>query len=182
MADHALRKAPLAGRHGGSAGAHVTPAAPATRLSLRAGEDAIGTLSLAFGLELPRRPKTSASVSGRHALWLGPDEWLLIDENGADLMGIASGVSALHSATDVSHRNTAILVSGPNAAGAIASGCPLDLGNAIFPVGAAARTVLGKIEIVLLRTGEEDYRVECWRSFSPYALGLLAEGAEDAGL
>ena len=52
MADHALRKAPLAGRHGGSAGARVTPAAPATRLSLRAGEDAIGTLSLAFGLEL----------------------------------------------------------------------------------------------------------------------------------
>ena len=45
-----------------------------------------------------------------------------------------------------------------------------------------ARTVLGKIEIVLLRTGEEDYRVECWRSFAPYAFGILVEGAEDAGL
>ena len=43
-------------------------------------------------------------------------------------------------------------------------------------------TVLGKIEIVLFRSGEEDYRVECWRSFSPYAFGLLVEGAEDAGL
>ena len=49
MADQALRKPALAGRHGGSAGARVTPAAPATRLSLRAGEDALGTLSLAFG-------------------------------------------------------------------------------------------------------------------------------------
>ena len=182
MADQALRKAPLGRHHGGSAGARAAPAAPATRLSLRAGEDAIGTLSLAFGLELPRRPKTSASVSGRHALWLGPDEWLLIDENGADLMALASGVSALHSATDVSHRNTAIVVSGPDAAGAIAGGCPLDLGNAVFPVGAAARTVLGKIEIVLFRVGEEDYRVECWRSFAPYAFGILVEGAEDAGL
>jgi sarcosine oxidase, subunit gamma len=182
MADQALRKAPLAGRHGGSSGARVTPAAPATRLSLRAGADTIGTLSLAFGLELPQRPKTSASVSGRHALWLGPDEWLLIDENGADLMAIAAGVSALHSATDVSHRNTAILVSGPDAANAIAAACPLDLGKTVFPVGAAARTVLGKIEIVLLRTGDEDYRVECWRSFAPYAFGMLVEGAEDAGL
>lgn len=182
MADHALRKAPLTGRHGGSSGARVTPAGPATRLALRAGADAIGTLSLAFGLELPQRPKTSASVAGRRALWLGPDEWLLIDENGADLMGIASGVSALHSATDVSHRNTAILVSGPDAAAAIAAACPLDLGTSVFPVGAAARTVLGKIEIVLLRTGEEDYRVECWRSFSSYAFGMLVEGAEDAGL
>jgi sarcosine oxidase subunit gamma len=182
MADQALRKPPLGRSHGGSASARVTPAAPATRLSLRAGADAVGTLSLAFGLELPQRAKTSASVGGRHALWLGPDEWLLIDENGADLMGIAAGVSALHSATDVSHRNTAIIVSGPNAAEAIAAACPLDLGNTAFPVGAAARTVLGKIEIVLLRTGEEDYRVECWRSFSSYAFGMLAEGAEDAGL
>ena len=182
MADHALRKAPLAGLHGGSAGARVTPAAPATRLSLRAGADALAALSAAFGLTLPTRPKTSASANGRHALWLGPDEWLLIDETGADLMAAAASSGVLHSATDVSHRNTAILVSGPDAAGAIASACPLDLANAIFPLGAAARTVLGKIEIVLLRTGEEDYRVECWRSFSPYAFGILVEGAEDAGL
>ena len=182
MADQALRKAPLAGRHGGSAGARVTPAAPATRLSLRAGADALGALSAAFGLTLPTRPKASASANGRPALWIGPDEWLLIDENGADLMALAAGSGVLHSSTDVSHRNTAILVSGPDAAGAIASGCPLDLGNGIFPVGAAARTVLGKIEIVLFRSGEEDYRVECWRSFAPYAFGLLAEGAEDAGL
>lgn len=182
MADHALRKAPLAGRHGGSAGARVTPAAPATRLSLRAGADALGALSAAFGLTLPTRPKTSASANGRHALWLGPDEWLLIDENEADLMALVASSGVLHSAVDVSHRNTAILVSGPHAAGAIASGCPLDLGNAIFPVGAAARTVLGKIEVVVFRSGEEDYRVECWRSFSPYAFGLLSEGAEDAGL
>ena len=64
MADHALRKAPLAGRHGGSAGARVTPAAPATRLSLRAGADALSALSAAFGLTLPIRPKTSASANG----------------------------------------------------------------------------------------------------------------------
>ena len=121
-------------------------------------------------------------MNGRHALWLGPDEWLLIDENGTDLMAIASGVSALHSATDVSHRNTAILVSGPDAVDAIAAACPLDLGTSVFPIGAAARTVLGKIEVVLFRTGDGDYRVECWRSFAPYAFGMLVEGAEDAGL
>ncbi|MFC3074461.1 sarcosine oxidase subunit gamma [Shinella pollutisoli] len=182
MADTALRLPPLGLRHGGSAAARVTPAAPATRLSLRAGPEALDALSAAFGLTLPTRPKGSALANGRHALWLGPDEWLLIDENEADLMAVAAGASALHSATDISHRNTAILVSGPAAAGAIASACPLDLGNAIFPVGAAARTVLGKIEIVLFRSGEEDYRVECWRSFAPYAFGLLSEGAEDAGL
>ncbi|MDX3927683.1 MAG: sarcosine oxidase subunit gamma [Shinella sp.] len=182
MADQALRKAPLAGRHGGSAVARIAPAAPATRLSLRAGAEALPALSAAFGLDLPVRPKTSAFKNGRHALWLGPDEWLLIDENGADLTALAASADVLHSAVDVSHRNTAILVSGPKAAQAIASGSPHDLSPAIFPVGACVRTMLGKIEVVILRTGEEDYRVECWRSFSAYAFGMLSEGAEDAGL
>ena len=182
MADQALRKAPLGGFHGGSAVAHVTAAGPATRLSLRARTDAVGDLSRALGLELPTKPKTSASVDGRHALWLGPDEWLLIDENGADLEAAVSGAKVLHSATDVSHRNTAILVAGPGAARAISSSSPHDLSPSIFPVGACARTVLGKIEVVIYRTDEEEYRVECWRSFSPYAFAILAEGAEDAGL
>lgn len=182
MADQALRKAPLGGFHGGSAAAHVTAAGPATRLSLRAGADAVASLSSALGVSLPTKAKTSASANGRHALWLGPDEWLVIDENGADLAALAAKADALHSATDVSHRNTAILVAGAKAAEAIASASPHDLSRSIFPVGACARTVLGKIEVVIFRTGEDEYRVECWRSFSPYAFSLLVEGAEDAGL
>ena len=180
MAEQALRKAPLGGFNGGSAAAHVSAAAPATRLSLRAAPDAVAALSKALGLDLPTRPKTSASAKGRHALWLGPDEWLLIDEQGDDLAAAAAKSGVLHSAVDVSHRNTAILVTGPKAAQAIASASPHDLSPSAFPVGACVRTVLGKIEVVIYRAGEQEYRVECWRSFSPYAFGVLAEGAEDA--
>lgn len=181
MANQAFRKAPLAGLDGGSAAARVTPEMPATRLSLRARPEDAGALSSALGISLPTRPKTAAFANGRHALWLGPDEWLLIDENEADLAALAAASGVRHSAVDVSHRNTAILVSGPKAAEAIASACPHDLSPAAFPVGACARTVLGKIEAVVYRTSEQDYRVECWRSFSTYAFGILAEGAEDAG-
>lgn len=182
MADQALRKAALGGFHGGSAAAHVTAAGPATRLSLRAAPDALKALSRALGVELPTKPKSSASKDGRHALWLGPDEWLLIDEKGADLAAAAAKANALHSAVDVSHRNTAILVAGPKAAEAVASASPHDLSPSVFPVGACARTVLGKIEVIIFRTDEQDYRIECWRSFASYAFGMLAEGAEDAGL
>ncbi|QRM56702.1 sarcosine oxidase subunit gamma [Sinorhizobium sp. BG8] len=178
----ALRIEPLAGRHGGSRAARVEPAAPATRLSLRAGADAVSALSAALGLTLPTKAKTSASSKGRHALWLGPDEWLLIDENGADLLAAAASAKVLHSAVDVSHRNTAVIVSGPSAAEAITSASPLDLSPVVFPVGACARTVLGKIEAVIYRTGKDDYRVEFWRSFSPYAFGILSEGAEDVSV
>ena len=60
------------------------------------------------------------------------------------------------------------------------SGCPQDLSLDAFPVGAASRTILGKSEIVLLRTGADAFRVECWRSFSDYVFALLSEAASDA--
>ena len=184
MADLALNMAtrmlPLSGAHGGSSVARLEAAAPAARLSLRARPEDVGALSEALGIALPVKPKTSASAHGRTALWLGPDEWLVIDEGQGGLLQAANDCAALHSATDVSHRNTAILVSGPGAALAINSGCPLDLSLQAFPVGACSRTLFGKIEVVLLRTAEEAFRVEVWRSFSDYAFGLLAEGARDA--
>ena len=136
----------------------------------------------ATGLALPAAANTVSNGSIWQILWLGPDEWLLIDENGGDLAAAAAKSGVLHSAVDISHRNTAILVAGPKAAEAIAGSSPHDLSPSIFPVGACARTVLGKIEVVIFRTGEEEYRVECWRSFSPYAFAMLAEGAEDAAL
>jgi sarcosine oxidase subunit gamma len=87
----------------------------------------------------------------------------------------------LHSATDVSHRNVAIIVSGPGAEATISAGCPQDLSLEAFPVGACSRTLFGKAEIVLFRTEDDTFRVECWRSFADFVFGLLAEGAEDAG-
>jgi sarcosine oxidase subunit gamma len=181
MADLATRTLALSGFHGGSASASVSPAAPASRLSLRAKPDAVASLSAALGVELPTRPKTSVSSGSRHALWLGPDEWLIIDETEADLPAAAASSGVLHSGTDVSHRNTALFIKGRGAEATLNSGCPQDLSLAVFPVGACSRTVFGKAEIVLMRTAEDAFRVECWRSFAPYVSGLLAEGAEDSG-
>jgi sarcosine oxidase subunit gamma len=94
-------------------------------------------------------------------------------------MTVLGSGSALHSATDVSHRNTAIIVSGPGAEATLSAGCPQDLSLEIFPVGACSRTLFGKVEVVLLRVAEDTFRVEVWRSFSDYAFGLLAEAASD---
>jgi sarcosine oxidase subunit gamma len=182
MAELATRTLPLAGAHGGTAGVRLQPAEPANRISLRARAEDVAALSSALRLALPTAPRTSATQGSRTALWLGPDEWLVIDDGEGGLVEAAASSGALHSATNVSHRNTAILVSGPGAVATLNGGCPLDLSLKAFPVGACARTLFGKIEVVLLRTGEDSFRLECWRSFSEYAFGLLAEAAEDAGL
>lgn len=180
MADNGVpRTLPLAGQTLGGSGVSIAAAPEAWRVSLRAGGTSVAALSKALGVTLPKKPKTSSSNGSRHALWLGPDEWLVIDET-ADPSADCASVKAVHSAVDISHRNTAILVSGPAAADVINAGCPQDLSIEAFPVGACSRTVLGKIEVVLYRVDEESFRVECWRSFSEYAFDFLADAARAA--
>ena len=181
MAEPARRIGPLDGRHAGTAMVAVLPAAPCARVSLRADDRAIPAIEAALGMALPRRPKTSETAGLRSALWLGPDEWLVIDEDG-DPMGDLDGIKAPHSAVDVSHRNTALLVTGPMAADAIEHGCPQDLSLDAFPVGACSRTVLGKAEVVVWRGREDAFRIECWRSFSPYVMDFMGEAARYASV
>ncbi|MBN7762003.1 sarcosine oxidase subunit gamma [Nitratireductor aquibiodomus] len=179
MADTIARTGALEGRFLNDEGITLVRAEPATRLLLRAPETALKPLSKALGLDLPQRPKASVSGGKRAALWLGPDEWLVVDENGGDLMEDCASVSAFHSAVDVSHRNTAVLVSGPRVEAVLNAGCPQDLSLDVFPVGACSRTVFGKAEVILWRTERDAFRVECWRSFSDYVFMLLEAASRD---
>lgn len=174
------RTGPLEGRGASHPWVSVTVQPPARRLSLRAPRASVAALSNALGLALPVKPKTSTVEGSRAALWLGPDEWLVIDTGDEGLAASISGVGAFHSAVDVSHRNVGIVVSGRGAEATLAAGCPQDMSLAAFPAGACSRTVLGKVEVVIWRTGADAFRVECWRSFSDYAMTFLAEAARDA--
>lgn len=174
------RRPALAGQELSATGVTLAVLPPAERISLRAPDASVAALSKALGVTLPQKPKTSAAKAGRTALWLGPDEWLVIDEVGKDPLADCAEVTVLHSAVGISHRNVAISITGPAAAATINSGCPQDLSLDAFPVGAASRTILGKVEIVLLRTASDAFRVECWRSFSDYVFTFLSEAARDA--
>lgn len=152
---------------------------PVHRASLRARPDAVDALNRTLSIGLPMRPKTSAREGSLAALWLGPDEWLLLD-GARDPNETLRGADALHSTVDISHRNVALEVSGTHAAAAISGGCPQNLSPEAFPVGACSRTILGKAEIVLWRTDEHAFRVECWRSFAPYVFAFLSASVRDA--
>ncbi|TGS44342.1 sarcosine oxidase subunit gamma, partial [bacterium M00.F.Ca.ET.179.01.1.1] len=86
---------------------------PAERLWLRGTQAWLAARSKALGVTLPVKPKSSATKDGRTALWLGPDEWMIIDEAGNDPLADCAKISALHSAVGISHRNVGISVAGP---------------------------------------------------------------------
>lgn len=155
------------------------PVGPRARFLFRGREAAIEAAASAFGVALPRQACRSAEAGDRAALWLGPDEWLLIapEADGPSIEAAFREISAPHSLVDVSHRNTGLLLSGSKVALVIASGCPLDLDLAEFPVGMCTRTILNKAEIVLWRRAPDRFHVELWRSFAGYVHGYLADAA-----
>lgn len=158
---------------------------PATRLAVRADGNAVAVLGEAFGLALPEEACRANTNGARSALWLGPDEWLLVAPDGEAAALAAWMAEALGgepaSIVEVSDRNVAIEVKGPKAAEAINAFNALDLHDSAFPVGMCTRTLFGKAEIVLWRTAAETFRIEVWRSFAPYVLGCLEEAGREYG-
>ena len=157
--------------------------APAARFVLQCGAEARLAAGAAFGVALPETPCRAQARDSRAALWLGPDEHLLIAPV-AELHAIAAAIDKslagiAHSLVDVSQRQLAIEVSGRDAAAILNCGCPLDLDAGAFPAGACTRTLFGKADIVLWRTGGEEFRLEVPRSFAPYVSELLREAARD---
>ena len=163
----------------------LEPLPPAARYILRGGEPVRSAAAAAVGVGIPAEACRSNIQGDRAALWLGPDEWLLIAPalDGAALaVSLARALGALpHSLVDVSHRQSACELRGPHAATLLAAGCPLDLDERAFPVGMCTRTVLAKAEVVLWRTAAERFRLEVARSFVAYVSEFLAE-AERSGV
>ena len=146
-----------------------------TRIIIRADQKAAIEIGDMLGVALPAAPCRSNASSDRAALWLGPDEWLVLADKSTKL----PTTYAAGSIVDVSHRDTALSVSGPRAAWTINAFCALDLHLSAFPVGMCTRTVLGKAQIVLWRTAADTFHIEVARSFAPYVWACLEEARRE---
>ena len=155
--------------------------APAARLVFQGGPAARTAAGRGFGVPFPEAACRASVLGERAVLWLGPDEHLLLAPDGSQERILAELAIALsgspHSLVDVSDRQVAIAVSSRAARDILASGCPLDLDSAAFPVGMCTRTLFGKAEALLWRRSAEEYHLEIGRSFSGYVLGWLREAA-----
>jgi sarcosine oxidase, subunit gamma len=151
---------------------------PASRLVLRGGPQVLVVAADTLGLQHNETPCRAVRNDARAALWLGPDERLLIGpaEAAREIEGLLQRALAgmAHSLVEISHGQTAFEVRGARAAAALNIGCPLDLDPESFPVDMCTRTVFAKAQVVLWRTDVETFRVETARSFAPYVTKILA--------
>lgn len=178
----ALRRGPLATQSPVAIG--MSP--PITRFIFRGPAEAARLCGGAFGCALPMQACRAHRDGARATLWLGPDEWLLLDLEAVEPAGLAAAIEPAlgatpHSLVDVSHRQVGLEVAGDRAPALLNAGCPLDLDLEAFPVGMSTRTVLAKADIVLWRRAEDRFHLEANRSFAPYLMAFLKTASDGLG-
>jgi sarcosine oxidase subunit gamma len=102
---------------------------------------------------LPLVPNTTWERGSRAALWLGPDEWLVLGPPNAGNEIVAELETALdgvhRSVIDVGANRVAIELGGPARLETLASGCPIDLHPRAWRAGMCAQTLFAKTQVIL---------------------------------
>jgi len=184
MVDLAIRRSPAVAQT-----PWLRALAPAVRLIFNGDAAARAAALPVWSAEFSDEACRALQHGSRASLWLGPDEYLLLDLRpaagepaGSTLPALERALAGIpHALVDVSHRQSAMELYGPHAAAILNGGCPLDLDLGEFPVGMCTRTVFAKADITLWRRGADTFHVEVWRSFTEYFSQLVAEVARDYG-
>jgi sarcosine oxidase subunit gamma len=158
-------------------------AARLARFSLRGDLSALAAALAPAGVPISPSVCRAVEADGCAALWLGPDEQLLLVQEGHApplTQVLIEHLAALpHSLVDITQRQVAFEITGEHARTLLAAGCPLDLRDEIFPVGMCTRTIFEKCEIVLWHRSPDSFHVEVGRSFAAHVTALLAQAARE---
>jgi sarcosine oxidase subunit gamma len=143
------------------------------QLNVRARSEDREAAVAALHVPLPTIPNTVASDGPAKALWLGPDEWLVV---GALMpRSVPPGVGLV----DVSAQRSMIVLSGPSTLDVLAFGCALDL-EGLGPDW-CAQSELARVAVILWgSTGT--VRILVRASFARHLAAWLLDAAISAGL
>ena len=138
------------------------------------------------GLALPLMPNTVTPRGDRRALWLGPDEWLVVGPDGkrtAFTAALEAGLAgAFGSIVDVSANRSVLEIRGSKARELLAHGVAIDLDQRSFGPDRCAQTLLAKAQVIIERRDEEAFCVYVRTSFAGYVADWLLDAAADSGL
>jgi len=179
LAGYAERFAAVSAASGGELSIRERPFV--SQLNLRAGSDAavIQRFAAVLGFPLPTVPNSVASLEDRRALWLGPDEWLIVGPDGQQAaieQELRNGLNgAFGSVTDVSANRTLLEIRGAKARVRLAHGIAIDLDPRSFGPFRCAQTLLAKAQVIIECRDESGLILYVRASFATYAADWLLD-------
>ncbi|MAI99192.1 MAG: sarcosine oxidase subunit gamma [Nisaea sp.] len=119
--------------------------------------------------------------------WLGPDEYLILTEPGAESAlqaALLEGFSGQHVAvTDQTDNATIIRLAGGDARWVLRKGIAIDLHPRAFAAGNCAQTMFERAQITLIQVDDApSYELIVRNSFAPYLWSWLADASQDVGV
>jgi sarcosine oxidase subunit gamma len=152
------------------------------QINLRVDPADAGPVGDALGVRLPTDPNTFTADVARWALWLGPDEWLLVGPPAAGFFNEAKVRAALGdrpgSVVDVSAQRVDVIVDGPGARDLLAHCCALDLHPSVFRMGMCAQTLVAQVQVILWRPAEDSFHLLTRLSYVDHLLAWLRDAAD----
>ena len=162
-----------------------------TKINLRGNpndKNFMSSASKVLNTILPIRPNTYITIDSLKIIWLGPNEWLIIDEKGGDKQGLFSKLensfgSQDASVTDVSENRTVIRIMGAKLFILLAKFITLNLDNSLNSSSSVAQTLFIKVPVLLMRHHEHNRepKIDIFtnRSHANYVYKILVDGTKN---
>ena len=187
--------APLHGKAAASAPVHSNSEGSVTirdlglmdKINLRTNVDNTvvrDALKHAVGTDLPTAYNTVNTAGNRSIIWLGPDEWMIIGENGSadSIMAAVNVPEAGHIATvEVSDALGMISLEGPHARDVIAKHCAIDFHPSAFTACMATQSFMAHAGVTIVCNGDNSFIIIGRSSFMPYLLDLVMDASIEYG-
>ncbi len=132
-------------------------------------------------IDLPKAPRSSATWGDVKALWLSPDQWMILctrSKTTALLAELKAALGKIHSlAVDVSDMRAIIRLEGEGVRETLMKGSSLDLISNDYKAGAVRRMRFAEIAALLHVVEENVIDVYVFRSYAEYTWAFLTKAA-----
>ena len=130
----------------------------------------LSSIKSVLGLNLEMAPNTIVNDNEKFALWLGPDERLVIlpkDQIITARMNLERELQGIHySSVDLSSGQVILDLKGEEVLNILSKGCSVDFHHKYFNVGQCVQTSIDKINVICFPLENNHIRIIVRRSYS----------------
>jgi sarcosine oxidase subunit gamma len=161
---------------------------PLMKLNLRGkSRNFLTTIGKNINIILPIEANTSSSSDNYTAIWLSPDEWMIVSNNTVikenndyeieKLLFNKISKTNLGSVTDVTDQLVTNNLSGEKIFDLLSTGCPFDFNNFKSKKGASTQTLLTHIDVIIHHNEINSVNLFVRRSFSEHLMSWINDSA-----
>ena len=169
-------------------GVSIKEIAPIMKLNLRGKTREFFTnVGKSLNMILPTEANTSSSSDKLTAIWLSPDEWMIVsnettnkETNKCELNDILfSNISktSLGAVTDVTDQFVRINLNGDKIYDLFQTGSPFNFNDFKGKIGSVTQTILAKIDVIIHNQNKNEVNLFVRRSFSEHLFAWMNDSA-----